>query len=119
MRLKTLSPEAAASLATQKGTLFFELKSIPADTASALAKHEGKRLGLPYMTSISSDVAEALAMHEGDLCLDGLTTVSFEVAAALAKHKGKLFLEKLQTLTPEAAESLRRNPSIVLPSKFR
>jgi hypothetical protein len=92
--LTTLSAKAAQGLLQRKGRLVLGLKTLPDETAKALAPHTGA------------------------VSIDGLTTLSDESAKALAQYAGALSLHGLTTLSDEAAKALRSNPRISLPAKF-
>jgi hypothetical protein len=109
-RIKTLTVEEATRLAQQKsGRLLLDgLKSLSAEVATELARHEGW-LSLGGLTTISDEAAAALGQHKRALHLDGLTKLSAVEAAALAAHRGELSLNGLRAISDEAAKAIARH----------
>jgi hypothetical protein len=131
--LTELTPEIAAELAKNKGTLNFRpggygrvdraasvlridgIHSLSPETAEALAAHEGV-LVLNGLTTLQPDVAAALAKRTGNskvqrtgtLVLNGLESISTEAAAAIAAFKGDLVLKAIAELSPESAAALAK-----------
>lgn len=129
--LATLTPEIAAELAKNKGTMNFRpngygrvdraasvlrldnIESLSPEAAEALAAHEGL-LVLNGLTSLQPEVAASLAKRTGNskvgrtgtLVLNGLPSISREAAVALAKFPGELVLKAITTLDPETAAAL-------------
>ena len=106
-RIKTLTVEEATRLAQQKsGRLLLDgLKSLSAEVATELARHEGW-LSLNGLITISEEAAAALGQHKRALHLDGLTKISGATAAALAAHRGELSLNGLTAISDDAAKAL-------------
>jgi hypothetical protein len=107
--ITTMSPEAAAVLASRKGNLVLNgLTALSPEVAEALARHEEWHyLSLNGVTSLSGEAAENLSRHPGAISLRGLTTLSDEAAEAISKHGTELSL-RLTTLSDVAAKHLSR-----------
>lgn len=110
--LRTISEEAAETLATHKGKWLslVGLNTISDQVAESLSRYEGG-LMLSGLTVLSEKAAESFAKHKGGwLNLDGLNAISDSQAEALGKHRGTwLFLNGLTTLSDRAAESLSKH----------
>lgn len=129
--LTELTPEIAAELAKNKGTMNFRpggygridraasvlrldgIEMLSPETAEALAAHEGV-LVLNGLTSLQPEVATSLARRTGNskhnrsgtLVLNGLPSISSDAAAALAKFPGELVLKAVTALDPATAAAL-------------
>ena len=118
--LTDLDPSVAEALLKlgNRGLSFRSLRSIPADTAWALAQCNGE-LRLNGLQTISGDVADALASNRGPLLLDGIKSLSPELAERLGKHhdhdfKAPLSLNGLSELSTEAAQGLGKHYNLHL-----
>ena len=84
------------------------LKSLDAQTATALAAYAKQRLLLNGLTTLDADTAKALAAFKGVyLYLDGLTTLDADTIKAFAEFKGhSLSLDGLTTLDADTIKAL-------------
>lgn len=117
--LKTLSPEAAKTLAKARGSLVLDsLTSLSDEVAKALTEdaHNRGNLYLGGLTTITPDTARAICRREGDLYLNGLTTIPDDVLKALAEHRSPgyarpiVYLDGLTTVSDEGAAVLASWP---------
>jgi|688.fasta_scaffold07636_11 hypothetical protein len=121
--IESLSAETAEALAAHEGVLVLNgLVSLDPPVAAALAKRTGNSktnapgtLVLNGLPAISTEAAAALAAFPGEIVLKGITEMSPETAAALAKHKGRLYLTGLVKISPETDAALQAHPEVLLP----
>jgi len=121
--IESLSAETAEALAAHEGVLVLNgLMSLDPPVAAALAKRTGNSktnapgtLVLNSLPSLSTEAAAALAAYPGELVLKSITEISPETAAALAKHKGRLILTGLTAISPETDAALKAHPEVLLP----
>ncbi len=119
-----LTPQSAAALALFGENTWGAAVELPSvggiapDAAAALARCTAL-VALPHLRELSADTARALATHEGiGLVLGGLATLPPDVAAALAKTKSMqgLLLPDLESLDSEPlARRLARQDNVFLP----
>jgi hypothetical protein len=119
-----LTPRTAAALAAFGENGWGAAVELPgvgvvaADAAAALSKCPAL-IALPRLRELSADTARALAAHEGiGLVLGGLTTLPPDVATAIAKSESMqgLLLPDLETLDSEPlAGRLARQDHVFLP----
>ena len=122
--LAVLTPRSAAALATFGENTWGAAVELPAvgliapDAAAALGRCTAL-VALPHLRELSADTARALATHEGiGLVLGGLATLPPDVAAALAKTQSMqgLLLPDLEVLDSEPlARRLSRQDNVFLP----
>ena len=122
--LTLLTPRTAAALAAFGENGWGAAVELPGvgvvtpDAAAALSKCPAL-IALPRLRELSADTARALAAHEGiGLVLGGLTTLAPDVAAAIAKTQSMqgLLLPDLETLDSEPlARRLARQDHVFLP----
>lgn len=117
--LTKLSPEAAEAISEFSGGVSLNgLRTLDAETAAALARHQpitsfGRAdLRLNGLRALPADAAEALAEHTGTVLLHGLESLtSVTLAKKLAGQWGELRLG-LTELTPEVAAILATNRGV-------
>jgi hypothetical protein len=119
-----LTPQSAAALAMFGENTWGAAVELPGvgvvdpDAAAALARCTAL-VALPHLRELSADTARALATHEGiGLVLGGLATLPPDVAAALAKTQSMqgLLLPDLEALDSEPlARRLARQDNVFLP----
>jgi hypothetical protein len=119
-----LTPRTAAALAAFGEHTWGAAVELPGvgvvapDAAAALSKCTAL-IALPHLRELSADTARALAAHEGiGLVIGGLATLPPDVAAALAKTRSMqgLLLPNLETLDSEPlARRLARQDNVFLP----
>ena len=119
-----LTPRTAAALAAFGENSWGAAVELPGvglvapDAAAALARCTAL-VALPHLRELSADTARALATHEGiGLVLGGLATLPADVAAALAKTQSMqgLLLPDLEALDSEPlARRLARQDNVFLP----
>jgi hypothetical protein len=121
--LLTITPGAAAALASMRGTLhitdspFSRCKHsfihVSDEAAGHLSRYQGD-LVLPRTTPRKSrgGIFSALAMHSGSMCISIDEPLTVEEATALARHVGELGLCLVDgdiLLSPESAKELSRH----------
>lgn len=123
-----LHPEVAAALSHHKGSMFLDrLTRLLPETATALAKYQGKVLNIYGVTSLTDEAAAELgnyfARDDVSLDLKDLRRLSDKAAAGLAKELGRytnnLYLGGLTSLTAKAAQELAKCRGILHLRKLR
>jgi hypothetical protein len=131
-KIESLTPEQARKLAEEFPGVTVEIKikgmrhviiegclplnglrSLDAETATALTGYGKKSLLLHGLPAIDTETAKPLAASKGDwLYLDGLTTIDAATAKALADFKGTyLSLNGVTTLDADTAKALAESKS--------
>jgi hypothetical protein len=121
--IESLSAETAEALAAHEGVLVLNgLVSLDPAVAAALAKRIGNAktnrpgtLVLNGLPAISPEAAAALAAFPGEIALRAIKEISPGTAAALARHKGRLHLSGLVNMSREVAAALKAHPEVLLP----
>lgn len=106
---QALSPEFAEAIATYDGGISLNgLRSLPAETAEALASHRDGFLSLDGLRSLTLRAARSLSSFEDVLSL-GVIELSPRVAEALSGHHGDLYLNQITVLSDVAAKMLAKH----------
>lgn len=120
----TLSPDAAAALATHAGPVLLPGLTNPApEVADQLLQNEKILFDLgcyASRTSISPAVATALAKRQEEISLAGIEALdsrdAVSIARALATKRGPLALPKLKKLSPKTLLALLEKEDIEIPA---
>jgi len=114
--LTEIEPDVAEVLASHKGTLFLNIKTIVPPLSAALAKHrtdlEDDFLGLNGVEVLDDVSSLELSKHEGYLSLEGLKDFTPAVVEMLATHKGRIDLCSENEISQEILSRLKTNPHL-------
>jgi hypothetical protein len=111
--LVSLSADCASALAVFKGPLDLAVKTWSEESLIAIAQHQGKLKINP--SSISDKVAAALSQRGPSTSLTiSITSLSDEAAASLRSYQGELFFDEPCEMSPAAAKHLSERHSFGL-----
>ena len=108
--LTSLEVSVAQSLATHRGVLVMDnVSTLPPEAFAALLGNRGT-VGLSRLATLGNEVPtvvlQAIRRHEGMLGLDGLKDISPEVAEAIRDHRGAVTLTGIRQIPVDVLERL-------------